>query len=137
MTLNEKNEELKNAESGILAQEAVMLLAEKQGVDIKLFDVSQTANITDYYVNATARSLTHVAALADDLCESFESRGRSALRVEGKRGNSWILVDFGDLIVNIFDKEARSFYALDRHLPAETERPIGGLIDRVDAKMKI
>ena len=130
-----KNNELKGIDTKILADEAVMVLCEKQGIDIKLFDVRENATITDFYVNCTGKSLSHVASLADDLCDNFEERGRSPLRIEGKRGNSWILVDFGDVIVNIFDSEARGFYNLDKHLPPEALRPIDELIKRVDEKL--
>ena len=137
MTTNEKSTALKNADSLTLAEEAVMLLLEKQGIAVKMFEVKEHTSITDYYVNATGKSLTHVASLADDLAESFGERGLLPLRTEGKRGNSWILVDFGDLIVNIFDKEARSFYNLDKHLPAECERGIEELVRRVDEKLGV
>jgi ribosome-associated protein len=133
----EKCERLKGAEGTDLAKEAVKLLLEKLALDVTMFDVKDYTSITDYYVNATGKSLTHVASLADDAVEHFANCGYDALRVEGKRGNSWILVDFGSLIVNIFDKESRGFYNFDRLLPAESKMPIDDLVKEVDAKFEI
>ena len=132
-----KTDELKNASSEILAKEAVKILIEKKGFDIKLFDVKEGTGITDYYVNVTGRSMTHVASLADDLCELLGNRGRFELRIEGKRGNGWILVDYGDVIINVFDKESRTFYNFDRLLPTEGEIDISDLVAEVDAKLDI
>ena len=130
----DRTEELKSSDSRILAEEAVKLLLEKKAIDVKMFEVTEHTSITDYYVNATGRSSLHVASLADDLCESFSQRGRPAYRTEGKRGNSWILVDFGSLIVNVFDSESRSFYNFDRLLPAECCVDIEELVNEVDKK---
>lgn len=132
-----KTDELKNATSDSLAKEAVKILIEKKAIDVKLFDVKEGTGITDYYVNATGRSFTHVASLADDLCELLSNRGRNELRMEGKRGNGWILVDYGDVIINIFDKESRTFYNFDRLLPTDGELDISGLVAEVDAKLNI
>ena len=132
-----KTEELKGAESDVLAKEAVKKLLEKLAIDVTMFDVRENASITDFYVNATGRSLTHVASLADDVVESFENRGQCALRVEGKKGNSWILVDFGSLIVNVFDSEGRGFYNFDRLLPAECKLDISDIVKEVDEKYNI
>ena len=133
----DKTNDLKHAEGYALAFEAVKLLIEKLGVEVKMFDVREHTSVTDYYVNATGKSLTHVASLADDLTEAFSLRGLDALRVEGKRGNSWILVDYGVLIVNIFDSESRGFYNFDRLLPAESEMSIEEAIRAVDSKLGI
>ena len=132
-----KTDELKNATSDNLAKEAVKILIEKKAIDVKLFDVKDGTGITDYYVNATGRSFTHVASLADDLCELLSNRGRNELRMEGKRGHGWILVDYGDVIINIFDKESRTFYNFDRLLPSEGELDISTLVAEVDAKLNI
>ena len=130
----EKTNELASSDSKLLAESAVKTLLEKKALDVKLFDVRETTTVTDYYVNATGRSLTHVASLADELAYVFENKGRSPARIEGKRGNSWILVDFGSLIVNIFDVEARSFYNFDRLLPQDANLSIEALKDEVDKK---
>lgn len=130
-------EELKGVSSEVLAGEAVKQLLEKKALDVKLFYVKETTSITDYYVNATGRSSTQVAALADELVDNFSDRGRNSLRVEGRQGGAWILVDYGDVIINIFDKASREFYNLDRHLPEDSEVDISPLAAEVDKKFDI
>ena len=129
--------DLEGAEGKKLAEEAVKLLLEKLGENVTMFDVAEYTSITEFYVNATGRSHSHVAALADELADNFQDRGIMPLRIEGKKGNSWILVDFGSLIVNIFDSEGRSFYSFDRLLPAESQVNIDYLIKIVDNKFNI
>ncbi len=132
-----KTEEFKAASSEVLAKEAVKQLLEKKATDVKLFYVKEATSITDYYVNATGRSSTQVSALSDELVDYFSDRGREKLRVEGRQGGAWILVDFGDVIINIFDKASREFYNLDRHLPEDSEVDITDLIAEVDKKFEL
>ncbi len=134
--LAEKSNELCNATSEQLSAEIVKVLLEKKGIDVKLYDVRETTSITDFYVNVTGRSSTHVASLADELTYLIGLRGKDAERVEGRRGNSWILVDYLDVIVNVFDKESRDFYNFERLLPAEGQVDISDLVAEVDKKFE-
>ena len=129
--------DLVGCDSGTLAREAVKLLLEKKAVNVALFDVREKSSITDYYINVTGRSATQVAALADEVDAKMSERGRAAIRTEGKRGNGWILVDFGDLIINVFDRASREFYNLDRHFPEESRLDISDLVSEVDKKFEI
>ena len=124
-------------DSSALAREAVKILIEKKGLNVKLFDVREKTSVTDFYVNATGRSSTQVAALADDVDEKLSELGRAPHRVEGRAGREWLLVDFGDVIVNVFDKNARDFYNLDRHLPEDSEVDISDIIAEVDKKFEL
>lgn len=133
----ENSMDLLNCSSETLSREIVKVLIEKKGIDVKLFDVRDKSGITDFYVNVTGRSQSNVSSLADDVDSKLSERGRSPLRTEGKRGNGWILVDFGDVIVNVFDRASRDFYNLDRHLPEGSEIDISDLIAEVDAKFDI
>ena len=126
---------LHNNDSELLAKEAVKILIEKKGLDLRLYDVRENSPITDFYINVTGRSDNQVAALADYLNDEIAELGRSDARIEGKRGDSWILVDYRDLIVNIFNKESREFYNLDRLFPADSLVDITPEIAAVDAKM--
>lgn len=128
---------LRNADSATLAQAVTAVLIEKKALDVRLYEVGEENPLTDYYVNVTGRSLTQVAALADEVVYKLSEQGKDALRVEGKRGNAWILVDYENVIVNVFDKESREFYNLDRLMPAGAERDISAIVARVDAKLKI
>ena len=132
-----ENKDLINADSGTVAREAVKILIEKKAINVSLFDVREKSIVTDFYVNATGRSQTNVAALADEVDVKLSERGRAPLRTEGKRGNGWILVDFGDVIINVFDRESREFYNLDRHFPEEGRLDISELVAEVDKKLEI
>ncbi len=124
------------ATSEYLAKEACKILLEKKGISVKLYDVREAESITDFYIVVTGRSLTHVASLSDDLSTLLDERGRACERTEGKRGNSWILVDYLDVIVHIFDREAREFYNFERLLPADSLVDITELIAEVDKKFE-
>ena len=133
----ENIKDLVNSDSTVLAREAVKILLEKKGINVALFDVREKSSVTDYYVNVTGRSTSQVSALADEVDVKLSERGRAPLRTEGRRGNSWILVDFGDVIVNVFDRASREFYNLDRHFPEGSQLDISDLVAEVDAKFDI
>lgn len=129
--------DLKEASSFELAREAVKVLLENKGHSVTLFHVSDITSVTDYYINVTGGSSTQVGALADILDEKLSERGRSPLRIEGRSANSWLLVDYGDVIVNVFDRESRSFYDLDRLFPETARRDIDAMICEVDKKFEL
>ena len=134
--MDEKNIAINN-DSLSVARRAAKILIEKKAIDVTMFDVKESSSVTDYYVNATGRSSTNVAALADDVDVMLSKAGISPLRIEGRRGQSWILVDFGDVIVNVFDRASRDFYNLDRHLPEGSKMDISDIVAEVDAKFEI
>ena len=131
------NETPKSLSAGELARAAVAVLVEKKALDVRLFEVGEENPITDFYINATGRSSTQVASLADEIVYKLGLLGRDTSKIEGRRANAWILVDYGDVIVNVFDRESREFYGLDRLIPAETERDISDIVSQVDKKLEI
>lgn len=132
-----RNETLKNASSKELASAIVAILLEKKALDVRMYEVMEKSPITDYYINATGRSSTQVSSLADEIAYKIGICGREAARIEGKRGNSWILVDYCDVIVNVFDRESRDFYNFDRLLPPDSECDISDIVEAVDRKLDI
>lgn len=114
--MKNNNLDLKTASSYDVACAAVKALLKMKGRDIKMFCVKDTSSVTDYYITVTGGSKTQVSALADEVVYQLGLSGKDAARVEGKRGDSWILVDFIDVIVQVFDKESRGFYDFDRLL---------------------
>ena len=131
-----RTDDLKNADSLYLARELTKIMIEKKALDVRLFEAVQENPITSFYLNVTGRSSTHVASLADELSYQSEMRGRRAEHVEGGRGANWILVDFGDVIVNVFDAPSREFYNFDRLLSPQAMIDIEPLVVEVDNKMK-
>ena len=136
MDLNQKNSSTL-ADSRELARAITAVLIEKKALDVKLYNVSGDSSITDYYVNVTGRSSTQVLSLADEVVYKIGLLGRNELRVEGRSGRSWMLVDYGDVIVNVFDVQSREFYDLDRLLPADRRMDIEPIRKMVDEKFKI
>ena len=93
---------------------AVKALDGKKGIDIQVIEISDISVLADYMVIATGSSSTHVKALADEVEYQLDQAGISVSHIEGYRSNTWILLDYIDVIVHIFDNEAREFYDLDR-----------------------
>ena len=93
---------------------AVKALDGKKGLDIQVIEISDISVLADYMVIATGNSSTHVKALADEVEYQLDKAGISVSHIEGYRSNTWILLDYIDVIVNVFDNEARDFYDLDR-----------------------
>ena len=97
-----------------LAIQAVKLMDAKKAVDVNLIDIREVSTLGDYFVIATGTSSTHVKALADELEMRLKEEGASPDHIEGYRSNSWILLDYGNVIVHVFTEESRAFYDLDR-----------------------
>ena len=135
MSIALKNNSL--ADSTVVARRAVALLIEKKALDVSMYEVGKEHPITDFYVNVTGRSLSHVGSLADELADKLSEEGIIPKSVEGHRGDGWILVDYGDVIVNVFDKASREFYNFDRLLPEGTEIDISDIVEEVDRKFDI
>ena len=114
------------------ALSAVKALYLKQAGDIMMYNVVDNTVIADYYVICSARSSTHIKALADEVCYRLGLEGVKELRVEGRDGGTWVLVDFGSVIVHIFSKEAREFYKLERLLNEEAKEDLSEFLKNLD-----
>ncbi|MBR3705292.1 MAG: ribosome silencing factor, partial [Oscillospiraceae bacterium] len=87
----------------------------KKGNDIKVMEVTDLTSLADYFVICTGSSTTQINALCDCVEEKLEVEGgEKALRREGHRGGIWVLIDYGCVVVHVFNDEAREFYALER-----------------------
>ena len=89
-------------------------LEEKQGKDISIMDIGGVSVIADYFVIATADNIRQVDALCDEVEDKMAQHGYELRRREGVTNSGWILLDYNDIIVHIFDKEQRLFYDLER-----------------------
>ena len=124
-------------DSKTLAERIVSVLLEKGGLDVRLSYVKESSSVTDYYINVTGRSSTNVMALADEVVYNIGLLGREPDHTEGRDGRSWILVDYTDVVLNVFDKQSRDFYNFDRLLPEESTVDISHIIAEVDAKFDL
>lgn len=96
------------------ARTAAKALCERKGEDIMVIKIRDISSIADYFVIATGSSNTHVKSLADNVEFRLDNEGVSVSHIEGYRSDSWILLDYVDVIVHVFSEEARDYYSLER-----------------------
>ena len=112
--LNEEIVSLENASPLEVAKAIETFLDNKKGRDIKVLHVEDVSNIADYFVVCTATSNTHVKALSGEVEYQLERRGITPYHIEGRDNNSWVVLDYCNVLVHIFNREARDFYNLDK-----------------------
>ncbi len=110
------------------AKLAVRALDDKQGADIRLLKTEDLTVLADYFVICTANSTTHVRTLYDEVDKRLSMEGMPPIRREGNRSSSWLLLDFGSVIVHIFQKETREFYNLERLWSDATQIDISEIV---------
>ena len=108
---------------------AVKVLDKKKASDLSCLKVSNLTILADYFVICSAGSSTQVKALADNVEDEFAKVGIHPTAKEGKGGNEWMLLDYGDLIIHIFYREMRDFYGLDKLWNDAESIDINTLID--------
>lgn len=96
------------------AKLAAKAIDSKKGLDIKIIKIDDISSIADYFVIATGTSNTHVKTLADEVEYQLSEAGISVSGVEGQRNDTWILLDYIDVVVHVFSEEARDYYDLER-----------------------
>lgn len=97
-----------------LADAIAEVLDFKKGRDVKVVPVEGKTEIADYFVLCTGNSSTQVKALCGEVEYRIGLRGVEPDRVEGRDNHSWIIVDYGNVIVHVFSRESREFYNLDK-----------------------
>lgn len=104
-----------------LALLAARALSDKKGKEIQALEIADLTTLADYFVLATGSSNTQINALVDNVEKVLhEEAGEDPLHREGYRGGTWVLLDYGCVVVHIFNDEARKFYSLE-HLWADGE----------------
>ena len=93
---------------------SVEFLLSKRGEEILIMDLEGLTDMSDYFVLCTGNSDTQVKALADAVMEGMKRSGNRPWHVEGYDARRWILIDFVDVVVHIFLRDVRAFYALER-----------------------
>ena len=96
------------------AKEIAKVLDARKGLDVKVIKIGDISILADYMVIATGNSSTHVKALADHVEYEMDQQGVSVSHIEGHRSDTWILMDYVDVIVHVFNEESRRYYDLDR-----------------------
>ena len=101
-------------ESKNLAHKISELIFEKKGYDVKILDLSKVASFADYFVLCTADSDTQVKAISDEVERKLREDGVNSWHREGYESLSWVLLDYVDVVVHIFKKDARQYYNLEK-----------------------
>ena len=92
----------------------VETLEDKKAEDIHVIDITEVSTLADYFVIANGTNRSQIQALADHVQEMLGREGLTLKQIEGYNNANWILMDYQDIIIHIFDKENRLFYDLDR-----------------------
>ena len=95
-------------------REAVAAAEDRKAVDLKVLHLQKISDFTDYFVICGGTSERQVQAIADAVQESLREHGVRPLHVEGYNRAQWVLLDYGDLVVHVFQEEPRRHYALER-----------------------
>ena len=94
--------------------QALHAAGEKKAIDLVVLDLRDIVSFTDYFVITSGANERQVQAIADGVSDSLKKVGSPAARVEGYKTAEWILLDYGDFIVHVFEQKARNFYDLER-----------------------
>lgn len=97
-----------------MAKIACNAISDKKGVDIRVIDISQISVLADYFIISNGSNESQVRAIVDNVEEQMYKAGYQIRQREGYGSGGWVLLDFGDIIVHVFDKENRLFYDLER-----------------------
>jgi ribosome-associated protein len=93
---------------------ALKAAGEKKALDVIVLDLREIASFTDYFIITSGTNERQVQAISDEVFETLKKAGTAAARVEGYKTAEWILLDYGDFVVHVFDEKARRFYDLER-----------------------
>jgi ribosome-associated protein len=106
--------ETKPAELDERILSALAAAAEKKAINIVVLDLREIASFTDYFIIASGANERQVQAISDEIVETLKKAGSPVTRVEGYKTAEWILLDYGDFVMHIFNDKARTFYDLER-----------------------
>ena len=97
-----------------IAKVAALAADSKKGSDIVLLDLSSKTDVCDYFLIATGENARQVDSIFDEVREKVSANcGISPLSCEGREGLSWVLLDYGSVVVHVFRRETRDFYRLE------------------------
>ena len=97
-----------------MAALAVDAIKDKKGEDVKILDISEISTLADFFIIAGGSNRNQVQAIADNVQEQLGRAGFNTKNIEGYDSANWVLLDFGDIIVHIFDNDNRLYYDLER-----------------------
>lgn len=112
-----------------MAKFAAKVLDSKKAYDIKVLDVDKVTTLSEYFVIASASNSTQVKALAEEVEFKLKKEGLEPDHIEGRRSDTWILIDYTSFVVHVFLNETREFYDIERLWSDATEVDISDITD--------
>ena len=97
-----------------MAKLAVAALEDKKAVDVKVIDIEKISTLADYFIIASGTNRSQVQAMSEAVEEELQKHNIHPKNVEGYQSANWILMDYGDIVLHIFDEENRLFYDIER-----------------------
>lgn len=101
-------------QSETITKIVIEALEEKKANDVKVIDINHISTLADYFIVASGTNKNQVQALVDNVEEKLEKEGITPKQIEGYQTANWVLLDYRDVVVHIFDEENRLFYDLER-----------------------
>ena len=103
-----------NSSSKLIINNIVNSIQKKKGYDIAILEVKELSSLTDFFIICTSESEPQTKAITDHINENMKSIGFNSWHTEGYQNKDWVLIDFVNIVVHIFSKDARSFYEFER-----------------------
>ena len=97
-----------------MAKTACRALSEKKAEDLRVIEISEISPLADYFIIATGSNTNQIQTMVDAVDEALTKEEHQVKQIEGNRNSSWVLMDYGDIIVHIFSQEDRLFYNLEK-----------------------
>ena len=97
-----------------MAKTACRALSEKKAEDLRVIEISEISPLAYYFIIATGSNTNQIQAMVDAVDEALTKEEHQVKQIEGNRNSSWVLMDYGDIIVHIFSQEDRLFYNLEK-----------------------
>ncbi len=97
-----------------LIEKITQLIFEKKGSDVKVIELKTVSAVADYFILCSADSDTQVRAIADNIDKSLREKGIRLWHKEGTTALQWVLLDYVDVVVHVFQKDTRTFYNLEK-----------------------
>ncbi len=97
-----------------MVKTAVEAIEDKKGKDIQIIDIHKISTLADYFIIAEGQNRSQMQAMSDHVSEKMHFAGYEPKQIEGYQTANWILLDYGDIVIHLFDKENRGYYNLER-----------------------
>ena len=97
-----------------VASRAVAALEDKKGLDIRVLKIAEITTLAEYFVICTGTSNTHINALSNSVEAAMDEAGEPLVSREGHRSGTWVLLDYGSVVIHVFTEDTRKFYDLER-----------------------